>query len=107
MLVLTDSAKDAVRQMVDAQDGPDEAGVRIAAAPSEGPEASLGLDIAPAPEEGDTVLEEDGARVFMDEAATALLADKVLDATEHDDHVHLTVYDQNETLGQNGSTPGV
>jgi Fe-S cluster assembly iron-binding protein IscA len=107
MLVLTDSAKDAVRQMVDAQDGPEGAGVRIAAAPAEGPEAALGLDIARKPEEGDTVLEEDGARVFMDEAATALLDDKVLDATEHDDHVHLTVYDQGKTLGQDGNTPGI
>lgn len=107
MLALTDSAKDAVRQMVDAQDAPEGSGLRIAAAPTEGPDTSLSLDLAVEPEAGDTVVEEDGARIFLDEAAASLLDDKVLDATEHDDHVHLTVHDQTYEPGANGSVTGV
>jgi iron-sulfur cluster assembly protein len=94
MLTLTDSAKDAVRQMVDEQDAPDGSGIRIAATQSNGSEGSLVLDLATEPSAGDTVVEDEGARIFLDEAAAAMLDDKVLDATEHDDHVHLTVYDQ-------------
>jgi Fe-S cluster assembly iron-binding protein IscA len=94
MLALTDSAKDAVRQMVEEQAAPQGSGLRIAAAPSEGPDASLSIDLATEPSAGDTVVEDGGARVFLDEAAASMLDDKVLDATEHDDHVHLSVYDQ-------------
>lgn len=94
MLTLTDSAKDAVRQMVGQQNAPEGSGIRIAATPSNGAEATLSLDLATEPSAGDTVVEDEGARVFLDEAAAAVLDDKVLDATEHDDHVHLTVYDQ-------------
>ena len=96
MLTLTDSAKDAVRQMVDQQNAPEGSGVRIAASASNGAEGTLSLDLATEPSVGDTVVEDEGARVFLDEAAAAVLDDKVLDATEHDDHVHLTVYDRSD-----------
>ena len=96
MLILTASAKDAVRQMVDQQNAPEGSGVRIAATASNGAEGTLALDLATEPSLGDTVVEDEGARVFLDEAAAAVLDDKVLDATEHDDHVHLTVYDQSD-----------
>jgi iron-sulfur cluster assembly protein len=98
MLELTDSAKDAVRQMVEQQNAPEGSGVRIAATPSNGSEGKLSLDLATEPSVGDTVVEDEGARIFLDEAAAAVLDDKVLDATEHDDHVHLTVYDQGDEL---------
>ena len=94
MLALTDSASDAVQQMVEEQNAPKGSGLRIAAAPAEGPEASLSLDLETEPSAGDTVVEEGGARVFLDQAAAALLDDKVLDATAHEDHVHLTVHEQ-------------
>jgi iron-sulfur cluster assembly protein len=106
MLAMTDSAKDAVRQMVDAQDAPEGSGLRIAAEATEGPEAALAIDLATEPEAGDMVVEEDGARVFLDEAAASLLDDKVLDATEHDDHVHLIVHDQGGDASVNGNQPG-
>jgi iron-sulfur cluster assembly protein len=93
MLALTDSAKDAVRHMVEERAAPEGSGLRIAAT-AEGPEASLALDLATEPEAGDTVVEGEGARVFLDETAAAVLDDKVLDAAEHDNHIHLTVHDQ-------------
>ena len=82
MLQLTDSAKDAVRAMVSG-----EGGLRIA---SEGDEG-LTIDVADGPSEGDTVIEEDGVRVYVEAAAAALLDDQVLDAEGHDDHFHFGI----------------
>jgi len=97
MLTLTDSARDVVQQMVEEQNAPQGSGLRIAAAaPTESREASLSLDLATEPSAGDTVVEDGGARVFLDEAAAALLDDKVLDASAHEDHVHLTVHEQGD-----------
>ena len=82
MLALTESAKEAVRQMVDTEEAPEGSGLRITA------ELAVGTN----PREPD--VEEDGARVFLDPIAASLLDNKLLDATEHDDHIHLTVQDQ-------------
>ncbi len=106
MLALTDSAKDAVRQMVSAEEAPEGSGLRIAAEPTDEGDAELSLELTTEPAEGDEVVEEDGARVFLDPAAASLLDDKLLDATEHDDHVHLTVQDQGSEPGLNGSVTG-
>jgi iron-sulfur cluster assembly protein len=106
MLVLTALAKDAVREMVAAQEAPEGSGLRIAAELTDGEEAALSLELATAPEAGDAVLDEDGARIFLDEAAASLLDDKVLDATEHEDHVHLTVQDQPSEFSSNGRVAG-
>ena len=38
-----------------------------------------------APEPGDAVVEENGARVFLEETAAVTLDEKVLDALVHDD----------------------
>ena len=94
MLALTESAKEAVRQMVDTEEAPEGSGLRITAEPAAEGEASLALELTPKPAAGDAVVEEDGARVFLDPIAASLLDNKLLDATEHDDHIHLTVQDQ-------------
>ena len=81
MLTLTDTAADVVKQLAEIDDtsGPD-GGLRISTQPDgdEGP--GLVLSPAPAPEDGDQVLDESGARVFLDESAAVMLDDKVLDA---------------------------
>jgi Fe-S cluster assembly iron-binding protein IscA len=41
---------------------------------------ALTLTLVPTPAAGDQVLEEDGARVFLDQQAAALLDDRALDA---------------------------
>jgi iron-sulfur cluster assembly protein len=94
MLLLTDSAKDAVRQMVSAHEAPEGSGLRITAGPTEEGSAELSLELTTAPAVGDEIVEADGARVFLDPTAASLLDNKLLDATEHEDHVHLTVQDQ-------------
>jgi iron-sulfur cluster assembly protein len=96
MLALTESAKDAVRDMVAAEHGPESSGLRIAAEPGGDGEASLSLEITPAPAEGDAVVDEDGARVFLEPTAASLLDDMVLDAEPHGDHVHFVVGSQDD-----------
>lgn len=79
MLTLTDTAADVVKQIADQVPDSDGPGLRISTT-QEGSETGLTLTAAVAPEPGDQVLDEDGARVFLDETAATILDDKVLDA---------------------------
>lgn len=76
MLILTDNASAVVKGFADQI--PEASGLRITGGPAEAPT----LEVAPATEAepGDAVLEQDGATVYLDESATLLLDDKVLDA---------------------------
>ena len=76
MLTLTDSAVTVIRDLTERQEAPDRAGVRIAVEQS----GSLAVSIAPAPLEGDKVLDESGARLFLDSEAAVALEHKALDA---------------------------
>ena len=80
MLTLTDNAQYAIRTLVSPADDPSQAGVRIAAAPGDNgstPELSLQVVAEPAP--GDEVVDNAGARVFLDAAAATMLAEETLD----------------------------
>lgn len=76
MLTLTDNAATEIRNLIAQPEVPDDAGVRIAG----NTDGDLTLALAGAPADGDAVLENGGARVFLDSAAGQLLDDKVLDA---------------------------
>ncbi|GAA2176378.1 iron-sulfur cluster biosynthesis family protein [Agrococcus versicolor] len=80
MLTLTETAQTIITGIVDQSDVADTGGLRISAA--EGDQLNVG--VAPAPTDGDQVLEAQGARVFLDDAATTALDDKVLDAAPDD-----------------------
>lgn len=75
MLTMTDSAATEIRNLVAQPEVPDDGGVRIA---SNG-DGALTLALAAAPVEGDDVVEEGGARVFLEHEAGQLLDDKQLD----------------------------
>jgi iron-sulfur cluster assembly protein len=78
MLTMTDTAAEAVKTIVSRVPNiPDEGGVRIS---DTGQEAGFELSLAPAPEPTDTVLDANGAHVFLDAGAAASLDDRVLDA---------------------------
>jgi Fe-S cluster assembly iron-binding protein IscA len=87
MLSLTATAVDAVRDATSAEDAPPEAGLRIVAEEVDG-DLELGISLVEAPAEGDEVVEQDGARVYLDPAAAAALAEVELDAEAHGDHFH-------------------
>lgn len=78
MLTLTDSATTQIRSLtVENPDVPDDAGIRIASNPDG---ATLTLSLALTPAEDDSVIAENGARVFLEPTAAGLLDDKTLDA---------------------------
>ena len=54
----------------------------------------LQIDDAAEPQEGDEIVERDGARVYLDAAAAEVLADQVLGVDAHGDHFHFTFDDQ-------------
>ena len=76
MLTLTDNAATEIRNLVSNPEVPDDGGVRIAS----NAEGALTLALAPAPVDGDDVVNQGGARVFLEPHAGELLDDKTLDA---------------------------
>jgi iron-sulfur cluster assembly protein len=76
VLTLTDTAASEIRSLVAQPEVPDEGGVRIAS----NPDGVLTLALAGGPAAGDAVVEDDGARVFLEPTAGQLLDDKRLDA---------------------------
>ena len=94
MLALTDRAVKAVKQLISASEGTSEtAGLRMSAEPA-GPEANFQLRVVTLPAEDDEVVEEHGARVFLDPGVSQLLGDKVLDAKVEQGKVAFTLADQ-------------
>ena len=77
MLTMTDTAAEAVKTIVARVPHAADGGLRIRDA---GAETGFELSVAPAPEPDDTVVVTEGARVFLDTAASLALNDRVLDA---------------------------
>lgn len=61
-----------------------------------GTQANFELSVVPLPAEDDEVIEEQGARVFLEPEAASLLDDKVLDASVEQDQVAFTIAEQIE-----------
>ena len=78
MLTLTENASTVVKTIVDQSEEQQEAGLRISQDAPDSP--ALHVITTEAPQPGDQVLEEDGARVFLEQNAAGTLDDKVLDA---------------------------
>lgn len=78
MLTLTDNACDVVKTITEQSTQAEGAGLRIS--PQEADPGALTVAPADAPLTGDKVVEEGGARVFLEENAAVVLDDKVLDA---------------------------
>lgn len=94
MLELTDSAAEAVRALVAAAEETAETGGLRVAAEAWGEEVSLQFNVAVVPAEDDEVVEEQGARVFLEPVAATLLDDKVLDANVLDDGIAFVLSDR-------------
>ncbi|MGH2763557.1 MAG: Fe-S cluster assembly protein HesB [Thermoleophilaceae bacterium] len=96
MLTITSNAAEAIRAIVESTEVPDEGGLRISIAQQNGSQASLELAVSPAPMEGDEVLEEEGAHVFLDEMASLALEDKSLDAHIEGDQISFGIEERDE-----------
>lgn len=78
MLTLTENAAHVVKTITAQTTEGDDAGLRISGQESD--PSSFGLNPAETPEPGDQVVEDHGARIFLDEPAAVALGDEVLDA---------------------------
>ncbi|MGW5557306.1 adhesin [Micromonospora sp. NPDC003944] len=84
MLTMTDNAVLVIRDLANQQDVAQEGGVRIAADTEAG---SLTVELVPEPVQGDRVVDNQGARIFLDEDAAELLGDASVDATVDDEGI--------------------
>lgn len=84
MLTLTPEAVTAVDAILRSDAVPDEGGLRIAAT---GDASQLTVQIAEGPAPGDQVIEEEGARVFVDEAVAPMVDAVALHAETHDGRI--------------------
>jgi iron-sulfur cluster assembly protein len=96
MLQLTESARDALRGIVAAEQATPDSGLRIASDGNADGGPGLSMAVAEAPTEGDAVLDQGDVRLFLDSTAAAFLADKVLDAEAHGDHFHFSIDEQED-----------
>ncbi|MGH3238747.1 MAG: Fe-S cluster assembly protein HesB [Spirillospora sp.] len=78
VLTLTSGAVQVIRTVTANPELPPETGIRIESG-LDGSDA-LRLSVAPAPEAGDQVVEEEGAKVYLEAAVAEMLDDKTLDA---------------------------
>ena len=78
MLTLTSGAVQVIRSVTADPQLPPDTGIRIESG-ADGSDA-LRLSVAPAPEAGDQVVEEEGARVYLEPVVATMLDDKTLDA---------------------------
>ncbi|MBB5789215.1 adhesin [Jiangella mangrovi] len=104
MLMLTDNAAAVIRNIEGREDLPMGTGMRIAA----NPEGGLDLELRPSPEEGDQVLDDAGARLFLDADAAIMLDDKALDASvDPAGSIRFAVTDQIDGRPGSGDMPGM
>jgi iron-sulfur cluster assembly protein len=96
LLALTDNAVQAVRDIVSASEQvPETGGLRLVAERA-GTQANFQLSVVSLPAEDDEVIEEQGARVFLEPEAASLLDDMVLDASVEHNRVAFTIADSVE-----------
>jgi iron-sulfur cluster assembly protein len=96
VLALTDSAVEAVKALVESSDDAvDTSGLRMVAEPTP-VGTNLRLSVVSLPAEDDEVIEDQGARVFLEPDAASLLDDKVLDASVDQGQLAFTLADQIE-----------
>ena len=96
---MTDRAAEVIEDILhESRAGPD-GGVRISGSAEPSGEASLEFALAEAPIEGDEVVRERGAVLYLDEVAATVLDDKTLDVEAHGDHFHFSLEEQDGNAG--------
>jgi iron-sulfur cluster assembly protein len=100
MLTLSPTAVTAVDNLLDTPEIPDDAGLRIRPAG----ESQLTIEIALGPAPGDQIIEQGGARVFVDSEAAPILEGAELDARLEGDQI---AFGLAPASSNNGATGGV
>ncbi|HVL63606.1 MAG TPA: iron-sulfur cluster biosynthesis family protein [Actinomycetota bacterium] len=99
MLIVSEEAATAIKDLCDSPGAPDGAGLRIYARPISDNEATLELELAPEAAPGDQVMEESGATIYLEPHAAVYLNDKVLDAQTDDEQVRFMINEQEDASG--------
>ncbi|MGC1215495.1 MAG: iron-sulfur cluster biosynthesis family protein [Micromonospora sp.] len=84
MLTMTENAIMVIRDLALQQDVAEGGGLRIAADTDAG---SLSIELVPQPVQGDQVVDNQGARIFLDSDAAELLNDTSVDASVDDEGI--------------------
>jgi iron-sulfur cluster assembly protein len=79
VLTITPMAADAIKAILSSSPVP-EGGLRIATRPASDTRSAFELSLVEGPADTDSVVEEQGSRVFVEDAAAPYLDGKVLDA---------------------------
>ena len=87
MLTLTANAAEAIKGLVESED----AGLRISTEEGEDDGVGIRLEVAEAALEGDEVVVEHGAHVFLDAGAALILDNQVLDVTTRGERVSFAI----------------
>ena len=93
MLKITEQAQEAIASIVADGGVGDGGGLRISGTRRTGRRRSTSM-LAEAATDGDKTVTEGGAVLFLDETASAVLEDKVLDVHAHGDHFHFSIEEQ-------------
>jgi Fe-S cluster assembly iron-binding protein IscA len=93
MLKITEQAQDVIRGIMEDGGAGPEGGLRISGTTSDG-ETALDFEVVEGATDGDEEVREGGAVLFLDETASAVLADKTLDVHAHGDHFHFSIDEQ-------------
>jgi Fe-S cluster assembly iron-binding protein IscA len=94
VLQVTEGATTAVKAMLEESGVAPGGGLRIAV---DEIEESVDLLLEDESDPDDTVIDQGGVKVFLDEAAAKALGDKILDAHGHDDHFHFEILEQEQS----------
>ncbi|MFI6328461.1 iron-sulfur cluster biosynthesis family protein [Micromonospora chersina] len=84
MLTMTENAIMVIRDLANQQDVAEAGGLRIAADTDAG---SLSIELVEQPIQGDQVVDNQGARIFLDADAAELLNETSVDATVDDEGI--------------------
>ncbi len=93
MLVVTQQAAEEIKSILAETEAGARAGLRIVGV-GDGDDTELEFGVAEAPADGDIVVTESGASVFLDAVAANALSDRILDVEAHGDHVHFSLDEQ-------------
>ncbi len=93
MLRVTEDAAATIAEVCVENGAGPAGGLRISGTASNG-ETALDFEVVSAASEGDAVVRQGEAVLFLDETASAVLDDKTLDVHAHGDHFHFSIDEQ-------------